>query len=198
MKLLAFADLHGDTRLLKKLIKRAKEKDIDLVVVAGDLTMFESHLRYLMRKLNSIGKKVLIIPGNHESEKSLKGVVSDYKNCILFHRKALKYEDYVFLGYGEGGFSLSDAEFRKLARQWYGEFQKEKIVLVTHAPPFGTELDKLDKHHVGNKDFRKFIERIKPKLVICGHLHETAGKIDTIGEAKVVNPGWEGMVINLS
>ena len=76
MKILALADLHGDMKLLKKLVKRAKEADIDLVVVAGDLTMFEDHLRYIIRKLNTIGKKVLIIPGNHESEKSLKeGVI---------------------------------------------------------------------------------------------------------------------------
>ncbi len=197
MKILALVDLHGDMKLLKKLVKRAKEKDIDLVVVAGDLTMFEDHLRYIIRKLNTIGKKVLIIPGNHESEKSLKEVVKDYENCIEFNKKVARFREHVFLGYGEGGFALKDAEFRKLARHWYGEYQKEKVVLVLHAPPFGTKLDKINGRYVGNKDFRKFIERIKPKLVICGHLHETAGKTDKIGETKVINPGWEGMVVEL-
>jgi len=197
MKLLAFVDLHGDSRLLKKLIKRAKEKDINLVIVAGDLTMFEDNLRYVLRKINTIGKKVLIIPGNHESDKGLGKAINDYENCVDFNKKAVKVGSYVFLGYGEGGFALCDADFRKIARGWYGKYQKEKIVLVSHAPPFGTAVDKLNGRHVGNKDFRSFIERIKPKLVICGHLHETAGKIDKIGETKIINPGWEGMVVDL-
>lgn len=198
MKLLSFADLHGDVKLLKKLVKKAKGEEIDLVVAAGDLTNFEDKLRYILRKLNGIGKKVLVIPGNHESDKSLKEVIEDYSNCVDIHEKVVKIGDYVFLGYGEGGFSLEDADFRKIARKWYGEYQKKKLVLVTHAPPFGTRLDKINDDHVGNKDIRKFIERIKPKLVVCGHLHENAGKIDKIGETKVVNPGWEGAVIELS
>jgi Icc-related predicted phosphoesterase len=198
MKLLAFVDLHGDAGCLKRLIKRAKNKDIDLVVTAGDLTMFEDHMRHILRKLNSIGKKVLIIPGNHESEKNLRDAVKSYENCVEFNKKAVKVGGYVFLGYGEGGFSLNDPEFRKVSRGWYGKYQKEKVILVLHGPPFGTRLDKIDGKYVGNKDFRKFIERIKPKMVICGHLHETAGKIDKIGKTKVINPGWEGAVVELS
>lgn len=197
MKILTFTDLHGDIALLKRLIKRAKEEDIDLVIAAGDLTQFEGHLKYIAGKLNAIGKKVLVIPGNHESEKSLREAVNDYGNCIDFNKKAVKVKDYVFLGYGEGGFALEDAEFRKIARGWYGDYQKEKVILVLHAPPFGTAADKVDGRYVGNKDFRSFIERIKPKLVICGHLHENAGKKDKIGETVVINPGWEGVVVEL-
>ncbi len=197
MKLLAFVDLHGDMKFLKKIIKRAKEDDIDLIIAAGDLTNFEDHLRYIIRKLNSIGKKILIIHGNHESEKSMREAVKDYENCVYFNKKAVKVGGYVILGYGEGGFALEDAEFRKISRKWYSEYQKKKIVLVLHSPPFATTVDKVDKRHTGNKDFRSFIERIKPKMVICGHIHETAGKKDKIGETIVINPGWEGMVVEL-
>jgi len=197
MKLLAFADLHGDTKFLKKIILRAKEDDIELLVAAGDLTMFEDHLRYILKKLNSVGKKVLIIPGNHESNADLDEALTDYDNCQNFHKKAVEVGEYVFLGYGEGGFSLKDPEFRKLSRGWYGKYQKKKLVLVTHAPPFGTTVDRLDNKYVGNQDIRSFIERIKPKLVICGHIHETVGKVDKVGETNIINPGWEGMVVEL-
>lgn len=197
MKLLAFVDLHGDAGLLKKLVKRAKEKDINLVVVAGDLTMFEDHLKYIIKKLNTIGKKVLIIPGNHENAKHLRKAIKGYDNCKDFHEKAVKIEDYVFLGYGGGGFSLTDSDFRKIARQWYGEYQKDKVILVTHGPPFGTKIDKMDKRYVGNKDYRTFIERIKPMLVICGHIHDNVGKVDKIGSTNVIHPGWDGMVVEL-
>lgn len=197
MKLLAFVDLHGDFNLLKKIIKRAEEKDIDLLVTAGDFTQFEGNLGFLLKKLNALGKKILLIPGNHESSHSLKEAVKIYPYCLYFHRQAFKVGEYVFLGYGEGGFSLEDSEFRKLARHWYGEYQKQKVIFVTHAPPFGTELDRLGNRYVGNKDFRSFIERIKPVLVICGHLHEAAGRISQLGETKIINPGWEGLVIEL-
>lgn len=202
MKILCFVDLHGDKSLLKKLIKRAKKDDIDLVVMAGDLTVFETGLRYFLRKLNDIKKKILIIPGNHEGEHVLKKAVKDYEYCIDIHQKAVRVkiqgqDDYVFLGYGEGGFALEDPEFRKIARKWYGEYQKDKVVLVTHGPPFGTNQDRLGRKHVGNKDYRKFIERLQPKLAICGHLHETAGLKDKIGETIIIHPGWEGMVVDL-
>lgn len=197
MKLLAFGDLHGDMNLLKRLLKRGGEKDIELIVVMGDLTHFEGNLRYILGKLNSLGKKVLVIPGNHESEKGLREAGEGLENCEELQKKAVRVGDYIFLGYGEGGFALEDSEFRKIARGWYGEYQKERVVLVTHAPPFGTKLDRLGNRYVGNKDFRNFIERIKPKLVICGHLHENAGKIDEMNGVKIINPGWEGMVVEL-
>jgi Icc-related predicted phosphoesterase len=197
MKLLSFVDLHGDNKLLKKLVARAKKEDIDFVVAAGDLTQFETNLDYILNKLDSIEKPGLIIHGNHEEEDSIQKAVKKTKHCKEFHEKEVKIKDFIFLGYGGGGFSLEDPEFRKIARKWYGNHQRDKVILVTHAPPFGTSLDKLDKRHVGNKDIRSFIERIKPKLVICGHIHETAGKKDKLGETPVIHPGWEGMVVEL-
>jgi len=198
MKLLCFVDLHGDVNYLKKLVKRASADDVDLVICAGDLTNFEDKIRYLLRALNSIGKKVLLIQGNHESEESLKEAAGDYSNVVFFNRRAVKKGGYVFLGYGEGGFALEEPQsFRKLARKWYGEYQKENVVLVSHGPPFGTKIDRLGNRYTGSKDVRAFIERIKPKLVICGHLHETAGLKDKIGETLVINPGWEGMTVEL-
>jgi len=198
MKFLTFVDLHEDKKVLKELVARAKKPDVDFVVIAGDLTQFGKSLRYVLRHFNNIGKKIYLIPGNHESDRMFKGVLSDYKNCINFNLKAVKKEDYVFLGYGGGGFVQEDLEFRKIARRWYSKYQGKKIVLVTHGPPLGTKVDLMDKHHVGNKDYRKFIERIKPRLVICGHLHETAGVMDKIDKTNVINPGWEGMVVELN
>jgi len=117
---------------------------------------------------------------------------------VSLHLKAALIGEYVFLGYGGGGFAMKDANFRKIARQWYGKFNGKKIVLLTHQPPFGTKLDLLGDRHVGNEDFHDFILRIKPKLAISGHLHETFGEIDVLGETKLVNPGADGMVIELN
>lgn len=198
MKLLTFVDLHEDKKYLKKLVERASQPDIDFVVCAGDLTMFGRGLRYILRQFNNLGKKTYLVPGNHESDRMFKEVLPDYPNCININGKAVKLGEYVLLGYGGGGFSVEDPEFRKISRNWYSKYQDKKVILVTHGPPFGTKIDLLEKRHVGNGDYRKFIERIKAKLMICGHIHETAGVMDKVGKTKVINPGWEGMVVELS
>ena len=100
MKVLCFVDLHGDKPLLKKLIKRAKDPDIDLVLMAGDLTNFEDGLRYFLKKLNSIGKKVLVIPGNHEEHKDFDPKLKD---IISIHNDKVVIKNKLFIGCG-GGF----------------------------------------------------------------------------------------------
>ncbi len=199
MKFLTFVDWHEDKNVLKDLVKRACDPEIDFVVCAGDLTSFGRSLRFVLKQLDGIGKQIYIITGNHETEEMMENVMPDYPNCQLFDNQALEIEDYVFLGYGGGGFMSEDQNFRKIAREWYGSHQGKKIVLVTHGPPFGTKADLVEKRYVGNKDFRAFMERIKPKLTICGHIHENAGAIDEVGEfkLKVINPGWDGMIIEL-
>jgi len=199
MKFLTFVDLHEDKALMKEIVQRAKKKDIDFVICGGDISSFGRGLKYNLQQLNSIGKKIYVIPGNHEEPvEKFAEAVKEFSNCINVHEQAFEIENYVFLAYGGGGFAMEDAEFRKLARKWYGTYKNKKIVLVTHMPPYATKLDKLSMGHVGSKDYRKFIERIKPKLAICGHLHETADLQDKIGKTKVIHPGWKGMVIELS
>ena len=198
MKFLTFVDIHQDKDTLKELLKRASKEDIDFVLCAGDFSTFGNGVRHVLTEINKLGKKAYFIPGNHEENISeWKVLLAEYKNCHDLHQQAVRIGNYLFLGYGGNGFSMQDEQFRKQARHWYSEYQDHKVVLVTHGPPFGTTLDKLEQGHVGNKDYRKFIERIKPKLVICGHLHETAGLTDAIGTTKLINPGWEGMVVEL-
>lgn len=198
MKFLTFVDTHQDRKALRKLVQRAKEADIDFLICAGDLSDFCRGLRESLEELQALGKTIYFIPGNHEEHiQSWNELTSTYSNFQVFHRQALIIEDYVFLGYGGSGFVQEDADFRKLARSWYDEHQDKKIVFVTHGPPFGTEIDWINQRHVGNRDFRSFIERIKPQIAICGHVHETAGKVVKIKDTQLINPGSVGMVIEL-
>src|SRR3989344_909357 len=198
MKFLAFVDLHENLKYLDQLVLRASQPDIDFIVCAGDLTVFGRNLRYFLKKFNDLGKWFYFIPGNHENDEMLNAVLRDYSNCINLNGKSLKKQNYIFLGDGASGFTLEDPVFRKISRDWYGSYQDNKTILITPGLPFGTKLDLLEKKQVGNMDIRRFIERIKPKIVICGHIHEAAGIVDNIGETKVINPGWEGMVIELN
>ena len=198
MKFLTFTDLHEDKKAVQALIKRAKQDDINFLICCGDISEFKRGLRYVLKEFNEIGKKIYVVHGNHEEpEEWFSETVKEYKNWINLHMKVAKINNYYFLGYGGEGFAQEDARFRKIARDWYGKYKNEKIVFIHHMPPFETKLDKLEKGHVGNKDYTKFIKRIKPKLSISGHLHETFNLIDKIDDTKVINPGWKGMVIEL-
>jgi len=69
-----------------------------------------------------------------------------------------------------------------------------KFILITHNPPFGTNLDRTETgEHVGSKAVREFIEKNKPILAISAHIHE-AGGIDKLGDTVLFYPGvaYEG------
>ncbi len=197
MKFLAFVDVHTDLAAVKALAARAQKEDIDFVLCAGDLSQFGKGLQEALEIFSRCKKDFYMVPGNHETAALLADTEKAFPFFKSLHRKAVPIGKHIFLGYGEGGFGQEDAAFRKLAREWYGTYNGQSLVLVTHGPPFGTKIDLLNQRQVGNVDYQKFIERIKPKVVICGHIHETAGVMDEIGETKVINPGWDGMVIEL-
>jgi Icc-related predicted phosphoesterase len=44
---------------------------------------------------------------------------------------------------------------------------------------------------------RRVIEETNPDLCICGHIHETFGKHDQIGNTKIINVGPKGVIINI-
>ncbi len=198
MKLLVFTDIHEDRKVLQQLVQRARQKDIHIVICTGDFSTFGRGANLVMKEFNDLEKTFIVIPGNHEDKEGwLDQAVKNYPYCINLHGRAMNIDDYLFLGYGGGGFSPEDAPFRKVSREWYGKYNGKKIVLLTHGPPFGTTLDLIGNRHVGNHDYRHFIERIKPKLALSGHLHETFGAVDMIGMTKCVNSGKEGVVIEV-
>ena len=193
MKILAFVDLHGDFKSLKKVIK--KGKDVDIVVGAGDLSMFGRDLDLIMKELNKIGKPVLVITGNHEDTGEMKAACKPFKNVKYIDGKVYETNGYAFVGYGGGGFSMTDKSFEKSMAKILKNLEKKKVILVTHQPPYGTIVDKIHGEKAGNKSYTNVIKKMKPKLVICGHLHENAGKKDKIGDSIVINPGWQGAVL---
>lgn len=68
-------------------------------------------------------------------------------------------------------------------------------VFVCHAPPHGTNLDRLPhiESPVGSRAVRQFIEQRGPMLSLHGHIHEspevTGGFSDRVGGTLCVNPG---------
>ena len=200
MKILTFVDLHSNISALKKIIRKSKQAD--LLLCAGDISLFEKQLDKIFELLTQAKKPVLIIHGNHEEPTTLTKLCKRYKNIVFIHKKIKSFDKAVFIGFGGEGFSLTSKDFEhfiKKKKRELNELKKKnrKLVLITHAPPFGY-LDKVDSHHAGNKSFRDFILRFKPLLHICGHFHEHAKKTAMLGKTKIINPGPEGKIIQIA
>ncbi|MBI4438904.1 metallophosphoesterase family protein [Candidatus Woesearchaeota archaeon] len=197
MNILAYADIHGNPAAINALRKKAKKADI--AICAGDFTVFGARINQIIRQLDSLGRKTLLIHGNHEDEQEVEQLCSKTRNITYIHGKNCRVEHngqkYLVIGYGGGGFSLRDKGFERFASRTKPK-QDESLILVTHAPPHNTKLDMLWEHR-GRKSITDFIKKAKPALAICGHFHENFGKQDKLGQTRIVNPGPKGMVINL-
>src|SRR3989344_8177126 len=154
MKILAFSDVHGNTKIIKHLLEKASNADI--LVCAGDISIFSNNLKQILEKFKKTQKQLLIIPGNHEDPKDLENIND---SIISIHKKTFRINNIVFVGYGTGGFSKVDKKFELFIKKVKPTLRKDdKLVLVTHGPPFGTKLDKLPYfEHAGSISYRKAI-----------------------------------------
>lgn len=197
MKILAFCDTDRSPRMVDIIVRKAASAD--MVLCAGDLTLFGNRLAQQIQLLDSIGKPVLIIHGNHESRQEMKMLCELTNNVQFIHKKAVTVNDVTVLGYGGQGFATRDQEFEAHAKE-FGQMLagKKKTIFMTHMPPKDTILDEvMPGHHVGNKSFTEFIVNMKPTVVISGHIHETAGAVGKLGKTVLINPGWEGLMIEV-
>jgi putative phosphoesterase len=66
MKILAASDIHGDSKLVKKLAEKADKEKVDLIVLCGDILGWQE-TSGIIKPFKDKNKKVLIIPGNWDS-----------------------------------------------------------------------------------------------------------------------------------
>ncbi len=196
MKILAFTDLHSNLKLIGKLRKKAQ--NAELVVCTGDFTFFQKNIVRVLAEIDKIGKKVLLINGNHEDDEEVKRLCMRLKNIVFLHKSSYTHKSrdktFLFAGYGGMGFSLRDRDFELSMKKFIG---KSNLVLLTHAPPYGTRLDAISSYHGGSRSITSFIKKAGPLLAVCGHFHENFGKKDRIGKTVLVNPGPEGRIIEV-
>jgi len=161
MKILATADIHGDKKLVDRLVKNSKNADV--IVVAGDITWAESDLKDIIGPLKKYGKPVIMIPGNHETLASVDFLEKLYQPGVYnLHARGIKINDTCFVACGSGNiglFQLSESEVTDALEKAIKEVKGcTKTVLVTHTPPYNTLLDNLGWSNAGSKAGRKFIE----------------------------------------
>ncbi|MBI5389153.1 metallophosphoesterase family protein [Candidatus Woesearchaeota archaeon] len=198
MKLLAFVDLHGSKKAMEKLLSKVRKEKPDIIICAGDFTVFEQDMEHILFTLNHLNIPILLVHGNHETALATRKGCSLFENLHFIHGKAHRMQNVLFLGCGGGGFSQRDPDIHLFESAWRKSIRKDDIlILVTHAPPYKTRVDAILDEHCGNKSFAAFIKQTQPHYCFCGHFHENAGIKDQIGKTTIINPGPQGVIVQI-
>lgn len=195
MKLLVFSDVHADLAAARALVRAAE--GVDAVLGAGDYGVQRERLAPTIRTLEAVRTPALLVSGNAESPDELRTACLGWTAATVLHGEARAVGGLSVFGLGgapttpwDWSFDLAEEEF---ATHLEGAGAD---VWLLHAPPFGC-LDGLGTKRFGSRAVRAAVEARRPRLVVCGHIHECAGREERIGPTRVVNAGPAGLVLEV-
>lgn len=205
VKVLAFSDLHVDLDRAGALAERAGEADV--VVGAGDFASvhegLEETIGALREAFGKAERPVVLVPGNNETEDALRAACAGWEAASVLHGSAARPGgdgDPPFFGLGAGipvtpwdwSFDLEEAEAAERLAEC-----PEGAVLVVHSPPRGHCDRSGSGEHLGSTAILEAIEAKRPRLVVCGHIHESWGAESRVGDTPVYNLGPQGRLIEV-
>ncbi len=161
--------------------EQVRRHDVDLVLAAGDLPF--DYLEFLADALN---RPCVFVPGNHDID--LSGSVADVAGLrIAGLGGSIRYSS----GPNQWTERQQARRARRLARSvaWRRLRDGRAVdVLLTHSPAKGVG-DAADPPHRGFACLHDAVRRIRPKLLVHGHIHPYGKQVPDrrIGDTLVVN-----------
>ena len=193
MRIIGITDIHGRKDYSPQV--REALTSADLVLCSGDLTDFGAaqDAERILEEIRQHNPNILAVSGNCDHP-SVNTVLS--ASDINLHNHARTIRSVTFYGLGGSNPSpfhtpqeLDEDQIENILTNYEKNEDSRWHVLVTHAPPAHTKVDRtFFRQHVGSKAVRTFIEKFRPDLVLCGHIHEARGS-DKVNETIVINPG---------
>jgi Icc-related predicted phosphoesterase len=202
LRIYAVADLHGRPDKMGLVARNTERLKPDVIVAAGDLTPF-LRPRPSLADLGRLGAPVLAVTGNSDFLGGRRAI-NQTDGIDNLHLKPKTVNGIEFVGLS----GTVPVPFRTRVGLWESRlFQRlqslvnRNSVVVAHPPPFGV-LDKVaGKLHAGSSRLRQLLETERPRLFICGHIHEDAG-VEQFNDTLVVNASvgraGHGAVIDLN
>jgi uncharacterized protein len=142
LKLLIFSDIHSDHDALERLVAT----EADYYFAAGDLGNWARGLEECGKILQPRGNRVYVLPGNHESSAQIKNFCEQY-GFHDFHGQWLRIGEHHVAGLGYSNPTpfntpgeYSEAE---MAAHLAPFAELRPLVLICHAPPRDTALDRV-------------------------------------------------------
>lgn len=200
MEIFAAGDIHGDQNLVKKLVQESKEAD--LVILCGDLTYFGKSSTNIIGPFIQAGKTAIILPGNHE-DIATTDFLATYYNVKNLHGYSARYANIGFFGAGgstEVGPSpkIANNEMFLLLDKAHSRISYlDKKIMITHEHPAESQIEKFTRFFRGSKAIRQAIDKFRPDILLCSHVHEAEGIEEKIGNTRIINVGKKGKRIIL-
>jgi uncharacterized protein len=198
VKLLAFSDLHADLERANRLVERSV--GVDVTVGVGDFASVHSGLAETIAALRELRSPSVLVPGNNETEDELRAACDGWDGAIVLHGEAAEIDGVSFFGLGAGvpvtpwdwSFDLTEEEAAEMLREC-----PERCVLAVHSPPRGHVDESSAGRHLGSEAVLRSIESTRPRVALCGHIHEQWGSESLIGSTRVINLGPEGRIVEV-
>jgi uncharacterized protein len=187
-RILAFSDMHLSRGCAAAICAAAPEAD--LVVGAGDFCTQRQGLEAAMAMLAPVLPKAVLVPGNAESADELRDAAGP---ATVLHGEAAERAGLSIFGlgyavprtpFGSWSCDLGEDEAEAMLRPMQGT-----DILVVHSPPKGVADRTSAGASVGSTAIRAAIEHSRPRLVLCGHIHDSWGASGSIGDSRVHNLG---------
>jgi Icc-related predicted phosphoesterase len=161
MRIFATADLHGRPERIRAVREAVARLRPDVLVLAGDLT-HSGRGREALELLELPDLLVIAIPGNMDPFDVDQAIATSPARSL--RGGVVEHGGVRFGGLGE----------------------EPCDVLVVHEPPQGILDRAWNGAHIGYRAVREYVERHRPRVVVCGHVHESPG-IERVGSTTVVN-----------
>jgi Icc-related predicted phosphoesterase len=187
-RILAFSDMHLSRRCARDVVANAEFAD--LVIGAGDFCNARQGIEDAMSMLAQVLPKSVLVPGNAESVDELRAAAGP---AAVLHGQSVEREGLTVFGlgyavpitsFGAWSCDLSEAEAETLLAP-----MQRADVLVVHSPPKGVADATSAGLSIGSTAIRAAIERVQPRLALCGHIHDSWGRTGRIGATLVHNLG---------
>jgi putative phosphoesterase len=195
MRILAFTDFHGNQDAFRRARQTIAIEKPNLVLVAGDIVNHDAErAKRFLTDLAEAGSPVYFVPGNMDGVDLI--AWSGTEKVRGLHGRCESRTNVALLGLGgspRGAFSTpieySEEAGAEVLERALMNYHGGDMILLSHCPPRETKADQvMFGQHIGSSSVRKFVEKMKPTIVVSGHVHE-AQAVDRIEPTVIVNAG---------
>ena len=209
MQIAIIGDVHDHQERLERVLERIAPTPPDLALLVGDLgrdppwpeplrrTKRQDHDESVRRVVACVrvrlGCSLAFVPGNHDLRDASTDI--DGVNC---DGRIVDIAGLRVAGFGGAGPTLfgfpyewTEAEADEMLRSLLDGVAPPDI-LISHTPPARTGLDRTaGGDHVGSESVRRWIATARPRLFVCGHIHEAWG-VEHVEGVPCLNAGGLG------
>ncbi len=190
MRLAAASDIHGDYVMTRKFGMAVLNLNTSAIIIAGDIG---PNAKRILSYLSQLEIPMYVVLGNDDFPLDAY-ILEDIPYVLNVDGECLDIGPVEIIGLkGDPGSGLTSPDEKKIEATLQKAFTRasKPVILVSHFPPYRV-LDFATRHsergeHIGSKAIRKIVEKYKPILCVCGHVHKDGGKRAFLKDTEVIN-----------